>query len=380
MKNSLILLAGGIGKRLGNKVPKQFVKFGNTSLIEYFLAHLDKSIFNNIIIAVSNKNRKKYLNSLKKQFPQHQIVFTLAGKSRQESSNNALKKLKINNPTNVLIHDSARPIVSNKLMLKIIKSLEKNVAAIPFIFHFDLIKIKSQKKIKLKNNHILHIQTPQGFKYKDILEAHDQTSLINTKDDSILIEENGKKIKFIKGEISNLKITTKDDVEYFNKIKIKEYRSGIGYDIHKIDFQSNKKLKLCGVKINHPPLIGHSDADVGFHAVCDSILGALSMKDIGHFFSNKNSKWKNANSKKFIEFCAKHLREKYFRIINLDINFICERPNISKVSSKMKKNLSLLLNISSNQISIKATTNEKISFIGKGEGIAAESIVQIAND
>ncbi|PPR54133.1 MAG: 2-C-methyl-D-erythritol 2,4-cyclodiphosphate synthase, partial [Alphaproteobacteria bacterium MarineAlpha5_Bin1] len=136
----------------------------------------------------------------------------------------------------------------------------------------------------------------------------------------------------------------------------------------------------CGVKINHPPLIGHSDADVGFHAVCDSILGALSMKDIGHFFSNKNSKWKNANSKKFIEFCAKHLREKYFRIINLDINFICERPNISKVSSKMKKNLSLLLNISSNQISIKATTNEKISFIGKGEGIAAESIVQIAND
>ena len=124
----------------------------------------------------------------------------------------------------------------------------------------------------------------------------------------------------------------------------------------------------------------NSDADVGFHAVCDSILGALSMKDIGHFFSNKNPKWKNANSKKFIEFCAKHLRKKYFRVINLDINFICEMPNISKVSSKMKKNLSLLLNISSNQISIKATTNEKISFIGKGEGIAAESIVQIAND
>ena len=143
---------------------------------------------------------------------------------------------------------------------------------------------------------------------------------------------------------------------------------------------SRKKLILCGQRINYYPLIGHSDADVGYHAVCDSILGALSMKDIGYFFSNKNPKWKNANSKKFIEFCAQHLREKYFRIINLDINFICESPNISKISSKMKKNLSLLLNISSNQISIKATTNEKISFIGKGEGIAAESIVQIAND
>jgi len=195
-----------------------------------------------------------------------------------------------------------------------------------------------------------------------------------------LIEENGGKIKYIKGEVSNLKITTKDDIKFFNKIKIKEYRSGIGYDIHKIDFQSKKKLVLCGVRINHPPLIGHSDADVGFHAVCDSILGALSMKDIGHFFSNKDLKWKNSNSKKFIEFCAKHLKEKYFRIINLDINFICESPNISKVSNKMKKNLSLLLNTSLKQISIKATTNEKISFIGKGEGIAAESIVQIVND
>ena len=380
MKNSLILLAGGIGKRLGNKEPKQFVKFGNTSLIEYFLAHLDKSIFDNIIIAVSYKNRKKYLYSLKKQFPQHKIVFALAGRSRQQSSNIALKKLKKIKPKNVLIHDSARPIVSNKLILKIIKSLEKNTAAIPFFYTYDLIKIKSQQKIKLKNKQILHIQTPQGFRYRDILEAHDQTSSLNAKDDSILIEETGKKIKFIKGEISNVKITTKGDIEYFNKVKIKEYRSGIGYDIHKIDFQSNKKLKLCGVKINHPPLIGHSDADVGYHAVCDSILGALSMKDIGYFFSNKNPKWKNANSKKFIEFCAQNLKEKNFRIINLDINFICESPNINKISSKMKKNLSLLLNISSNQISIKATTNEKISFIGKGEGIAAESIVQIAND
>ena len=110
----------------------------------------------------------------------------------------------------------------------------------------------------------------------------------------------GNKIKFIKGEISNVKITTKDDIEYFNKAKIKEYRSGIGYDIHKIDFQSNKKLKLCGVKINHSPLIGHSDADVGYHAVCDSILGALSMKDIGYFFNNKNPTMEKTQIQKYL--------------------------------------------------------------------------------
>ena len=183
----------------------------------------------------------------------------------------------------------------------------------------------------------------------------------------------------IKGEISNIKITTKDDLKNFDIFRKREFRSGIGYDIHQIDTSSKKKLTLCGVKINHPPLIGHSDADVGYHAICDSILGALSMKDIGFHFNNKNLKWKNANSKIFIEFCYNKLLEKGYKIVNLDINFICEKPNINKISFKMKKNLIKLLRINQKQISIKATTNEKVSFIGRGEAIAAESIIQIVN-
>jgi 2-C-methyl-D-erythritol 2,4-cyclodiphosphate synthase len=169
-------------------------------------------------------------------------------------------------------------------------------------------------------------------------------------------------------------------LEYFNRLKLKEFRSGIGYDIHAVNFNSNKKLTLCGVKILHPPLIGHSDADVGYHAVCDSILGSLSMKDIGVHFNNKNNKWKNADSKIFIKFCARALILAGFKIINLDINFICETPNISKLRNLMKKNLSILLDVPIKNISIKATTNEKIGFIGKGEAIAAESIVQITNE
>ena len=140
-----------------------------------------------------------------------------------------------------------------------------------------------------------------------------------------------------------------------------------------------KKLKLCGVRIKHPPLLGHSDADVGYHAVCDSILGSLSMKDIGYYFNNKNLKWKDANSKIFIKFCNQALVNKGYEIVNLDINFICETPNIKKISNLMKENLSKLLNIPIKRISIKATTNEKINFINKGEGIAAESIIQIRN-
>ena len=140
-----------------------------------------------------------------------------------------------------------------------------------------------------------------------------------------------------------------------------------------------KGLKLCGVKINYNKLIGHSAADVGIHAICDSILGSLSLRDIGYYFKNNDKRWKNINSKIFMEFASRKLFENNYVIANLDINFICEKPKIYKYVNKMKKNISDIFNISKNKISIKATTNEKIGLIGKGEGIAAESIVLIEN-
>lgn len=375
MKNSLILLAGGEGKRTGLKTPKQFIKFGNTNFLNYFLSNLNNNFFDIIVIATKKIEREKYLKTIKKEFTNHNIIFSLSGKTRQMSVKNSLKVLKKYNPENVLIHDSARPLASNQLIKKIITKLKNNLNCIPYIIHNDYIKSKS----KLDNNKIFYIQTPQGFNFKKIYNAHKNAKNINAKDDSILIEQLGLKLKLVRGEIKNLKITTKEDIDFFNQFRLKKFRSGIGYDIHKIDLNSRKKLTLCGVKISHPPLIGHSDADVGYHAVCDSILGSLSMKDIGHYFNNKNSKWKNVDSKIFVKFCNQKLLKKGYNIVNLDINFICETPNIKKNAILMKKNLSKLLKISIKKISIKATTNEKISFIGKGEGIAAESIIQISN-
>ena len=377
MKNALILLAGGMGKRTGLNKPKQFIKFGNTNLIEYFLLNLKNDIFDIVVIACKNKEKNRYLNSIVKKFIKHRIIFALSGTTRQISVNNSLNKLKRYKPKNVLIHDSARPLASNRLINKIIKNLEKNFSCIPYTTNNDLIKTKI--KSNLTNKQILNIQTPQGFHYKKILDAHETNKDINIKDDSTLIEQKGLKLKMIYGEIKNFKITTREDIDLFNLIKYKNFRSGIGYDIHKINYKSKKKLTLCGVKFSHPPLIGHSDADVGYHAICDSILGSLSMRDIGYYFNNKKTKWKNANSKIFIIFCSNKLKERGYKIINLDINFICETPNINKNVLQMKKNLSKLLDTSLNKISIKATTNEKISFIGRGEGIAAESIVQISN-
>ena len=144
---------------------------------------------------------------------------------------------------------------------------------------------------------------------------------------------------------------------------------GIGYDIHQIDKNSKNGLKLGGIKIPFSKLIGHSDADVVLHAICDSIFGALSMRDIGYHFPNTDKKWKNADSSKFIIYCRNKLKEKGYSVINLDINIIAEKPKINKYVSKMIKNISTLLQIKNSSVSIKATTNEKIGFIGNGEGI-----------
>ena len=375
MKNALILLAGGSGKRLGTKEPKQFIKIGSTSILEFFLSNLEKNIFDIIIIAIK-KNKYKYIKDIEKKF-YHKIKFVNSGQTRQISVRNSLKFLEKYKPAKVLIHDSARPNVSNNLIRKILKKLNTNKSCIPFVIHNNFMKTKNN--IILDNTKIMNIQTPQGFCFKEIFQAHKIFKGNKAKDDSSVFEKIGIKNSMIKGELTNIKITTKEDMKNFINLIPKKFKSGIGYDIHKIDLLSKKKLLLCGVKINHPPLIGHSDADVGYHAVCDSIFGALSMRDIGYYFNDKNKKWKNANSKIFVEFCFNKLNEKKYKIVNLDINFICETPKINNLIILMKKNLSKILRISPKIISIKATTNEKTGIIGRGEAIAAQAIVQVVN-
>ena len=372
-ENALVILAGGNGSRYGKKLPKQFTQINGENLIHFFLKRIDTNNFDKIVI-VCKISYFKFLKKLEYDFPLVKFIYTKAGKDRQSSSYNGLKILKSFNPKNVLIHDAARPFCSNNLILKILKNLKKNSSAIPYTVNTD-------KKMILKkdfNQNIKFIQTPQGFIFQTIYEAHKNTLIKKARDDSSLIAEN--KITFIKGEKFNLKITYLEDLHYFKLFLKPIYKSGIGYDIHQIDTKSKKGLKLCGIKINYNKLIGHSDADVGIHAICDSIFGALSMKDIGYYFSNSDPKWKNKNSIYFLNFAKEQLKEKNFKIVNLDINFICEKPNISKYRKQMIKKISSILQIPEKIISIKATSNEKIGFIGDGLGIAAESIVQISNE
>ena len=372
-KNALVILAGGNGERFNKKLPKQFNEINGTNLIDFFLNRIDTTNFD-IILIVIKKSYHRFFKNLKTSFPLKKLIYAKAGKNRQLSSFNALIKLKKYKLKNVLIHDAARPFCSNKLTKKILKRLDKNFSAIPYIISPDR-KVISKKEF---NKNLKLIQTPQGFNFNTIYKSHVNAKISNAKDDSVLISQ--EKLSFIKGEKLNIKITYPEDLNYF-KIFLKPiYKSGIGYDIHRIDTNTKKGLKLCGVKIDFNKLIGHSDADVGIHAICDSIFGALSMKDIGYYFSNKDLKWKNKNSEHFLKFAKIKLQEKKFFIANLDINFICEKPNINRYRKQMISNISSILKIPEKIISIKATSNEKIGFIGDGLGIAAESIVQITNE
>tara|TARA_Y100001970_G_scaffold266340_1_gene354885 strand:+ start:828 stop:1967 length:1140 start_codon:yes stop_codon:yes gene_type:complete len=376
MKNALVILAGGKGKRFGGKIPKQFIDNGQGNFIEFMLKNININNFSHIVIACQKNYYIKLFKKITVNNNYIKIINSQPGKNRQQSSYFALKKLENFKINNVLIHDAARPLVTDKLIEKILFNLKKYKTVIPYINYSDR-KIHNNKQI---NNNIKNIQTPQGFDYKLILSAHKYLKKNNFSDDSSLIENLGKKIKYLKGEKTNLKITYKEDLNFFNLFKKKYFCHGIGYDIHRFDKNTNDGLKLCGIKIPFKKLIGHSDADVGIHAICDSIFGALSMNDIGYYFKNDDKKWKNANSKIFLLHCKKLLIDRKFFIVNLDINFICEKPNINKYSLKMKKNIANLLSIPDNIISIKATTNEKLGFIGNEEGIAAESIIQISNE
>jgi len=292
------------------------------------------------------------------------------GKERSDSSLIGLKKIKRFQPSNILIHDAARPDFSIKLLKNLIKNLKKNIAVIPIINPKDSIKYKIRNELyNLNRNKAFLTQTPQAFRYKYLYNlATSQNKIIS--DEATLFIENNMKIKFIKGENKNNKITYLEDIK-----KTKSY-FGIGFDIHKLI--KGKSLYLGGIKIPfHSGLQGHSDGDVILHAITDALLGALRQKDIGTYFPSDKKKFKNIRSPKMLKPIIDKLYSKNFFINNVDINLICQKPKVSKHRNKIIKSLSSLLNLDMKFINLKGKTVEKLGLIGKEKAIACEVITSI---
>ena len=370
MNNSFIILAGGESKRFNSKTPKPYYLYKGKPLLLHSIEKVKKFKKFNQIIVVINKKHKKFIKRLNIK----NIKIIIGGKTRAESAFQGLKSIKNNKVKNVMIHDAARPNFSLKLIDKLFKGLKLNDCVIPAIKPTDTIKEKSSSGLKnLRRENIYLTQTPQAFDYKELFKLQNNKSKEVTDDANLFIAA-AKKIKIIKGEVNNNKITINSDIKIYNLIKF-----GLGFDVHRLI--ANKKLYLGGIKIPSPVgTLGHSDGDPVLHAVTDAILGACSMGDIGEKFSDNNKRFKNIRSTILLSKIIDQTKKNGYSINNLDINIITQKPKIQKYKKPIINCIAKICEILPSQINIKGKTTEKLGVIGKEKAIACEVIASVVKN
>ena len=389
--NVVVIVAAGRGERLGKEAgPKQYRMLGNKSVlqttIDCFSSHPDIQA---IQVVIHRDDFELYDTSV---VPHEKLLNPIpGGSSRQESCKAGVDAvIGINNHTytNVLIHDAARPFVSRETISNIIAGIAPNVGALSAIRIADTVKHANEEGVVLNTvprDDLYLAQTPQGFVLNEIYSAHEKAAEHDPHgftDDAAVAEYAGMSVKLVEGNSDNFKITTKDDLQKVEeKVSmtdmIPDVRTGSGYDVHTLG--PGDKVILCGHSIPHTQsLQGHSDADVGLHALTDALLGTIGAGDIGSHFPPSDPKWKGADSDQFIAHAVKLVREAGGFITNMDVTIICEAPKIGPHRDAMRKSICDICDVDIARVSVKATTNEKIGFIGREEGIAALATVSVS--
>ena len=369
---SFILLGAGTSNRFKSNTPKQYHKIAGKTLVEFSIDKIKKFKEIKKIVFVYNKKHKKYL----KKITLTNVKLIEGGNSRSESTYKALYYLR-NQKTkgNVMIHDAARPNFSKKLINNIIIGSKKKKTIIPILKLQDALKEKRNKIYNIKKKKFFLTQTPQSFDFNEIYELHKKQKIKYRDDDFSLIDSNYK-VKFIKGEKRNFKITDYEDLVLLNNFYKSAIKIGIGFDVHRL--VTGRKLYLGGIKIpSKLGTLGHSDGDPVLHSVIDAILGACKMGDIGERFSDKSKKYKNISSSIMIRKVLKEVGEKNYIINNVDVNIIAQTPKLKKFKKKIGRNIAKLCEVSEDSINIKAKTTEKLGVIGQEKAIAAEVIVSM---
>jgi 2-C-methyl-D-erythritol 4-phosphate cytidylyltransferase/2-C-methyl-D-erythritol 2,4-cyclodiphosphate synthase len=374
-----LVVAAGRGTRFGGTVPKQYLPLGGGTVLRHAVrAFADHARIAGVQVVIRDEDRAIFAAataglSLLPPVP--------GGAERQDSVRLGLEALIPHNPARVLIHDGARPFPDPGLIDRVLDALDRAPAAIPALPLGDTIKRVENGTVRetVDRSLLWRAQTPQGFHFPAILAAHRKAAGRVLTDDAAVAEAAGISPVVVAGSEDNMKITTTHDLAAAERVlaaRLGDVRVGQGFDVH--GFAPGDHVMICGVAIPHEySLAGHSDADVGLHALTDALLGAIAAGDIGMHFPPSDPRWHGAPSHRFLRHAADLIRDRGGHIASVDVTVICERPKIGPHRARMVERIASILDIPPERVSVKATTTERLGFTGRGEGIAALAVATV---
>lgn len=379
-KIAVLVVAAGRGSRAGDGLPKQYRTVAGKMVLTRTLDAVAKACPDallQIVIHPDDRDLFECATQGKSVLPP-----VSGGSSRQESVFLGLKALADHAPEYVLVHDAARPFAGRPTFGAVLEVLNGGAAAVvPGVQVVDTLKKSHNGNIShtVDRTDLFAVQTPQGFGYQALLAAHQDAAGGELTDDAAVMEAAGHTVRLVPGEEQNFKLTTAEDFRKAEQIVMMtqgDIRTGMGYDVHR--FEEGDHVWLCGVKIPFTKgLRGHSDADVGLHALTDAILAAIVDGDIGQHFPPSDDKWRGAPSDVFLTFARDRVTEKGGSIAHVSVCLICEKPKIGPHNAAMRSRIAELLRVDVGRVSVQATTTEKLGFTGREEGIAAQATATV---
>ena len=374
-----LVVAAGRGTRLGAALPKQYLPLAGKPLLRHSLETLAAHpAVGHVRVVYNPDDAAEYARA---SAGLELLPPVAGGAARQDSVRLGLESLGSLAPDQVLIHDGARPFLDRGTIDRVVAGLAEAPAAVPALKVADTVKRADDGRVleTVERTHLWRAQTPQGFRYRDILAAHRAAKGMDLPDDAAVAERAGLAVHLVAGSEDNVKVTTPEDLaraERWAASRLGDVRTGQGFDVHA--FGPGDHVWLCGVKVPHDRgLVGHSDADCGLHALTDAILGALGAGDIGVHFPPSDPRWRAAPSHRFLRHAADLVAQAGGSIAHIDVTLICERPKIGSHRAAMVARIAEILGLDSKRVSVKATTTETLGFTGRGEGMAAQAIATL---
>lgn len=374
-----LIVAAGIGARAELDLPKQFELISGKPMVRHSVEGLSSHDAIDQIWIVIAEGQEEQLSKALGPISAYNLV--IGGATRQQSVFNGLAAIRNSGGAkNILVHDAARPFVSHRVIDDLLDRLKTEPAAIPVLPSVDTMVQLTDERLDrtVDRSSLWRVQTPQAFDFAKLMAAHERFAADqNASDDAQIFQAAGHIVTVVDGDEALKKYTLPSDFVGDRKQHMRQIRTGMGYDVHRM--AAGEELWLGGIKIDHDRgLVGHSDADVLLHALTDALLGTVAAGDIGDHFPPSDPQWRGVASARFVEHAVSLIAEKGGIIHNVDMTVICEAPKIKPHREEIRRNIAELLAIGIDRVSIKATTTEGLGFAGRKEGIATQAIATIS--